>query len=135
MPRRSATPSSAWRSTFAVHIRSGTLRLTQPIRAFAASAPAYACRTAEASSSERAPVTWPARSERSIVASEETRRRLTLLERLLIVGAVACLGWFGFVLARAWYYQSRHPATSTSTASRAPASPTSPQEAAPPLES
>ena len=51
------------------------------------------------------------------MASETARRRLTVIERLLILGAVVCLGWCVFVVARAWRYQSR----ATPTASSAPA--------------
>ena len=65
---------------------------------FVASASSCARPTDAASSCERAPVTWPARSERRpIMANEMNRRRLTLLERLLVVGGVACLAWCAFV--------------------------------------
>jgi sortase A len=48
------------------------------------------------------------------MASETARRRLTVIERLLILGAVVCLGWCVFVVARAWRYQSRATATTAS---------------------
>jgi sortase A len=48
------------------------------------------------------------------MASETARRRLTVIERLLILGAVVCLGWCVFVVARAWRYQSRATATTSS---------------------
>jgi sortase A len=48
------------------------------------------------------------------MASETARRRLTVIERLLILGAVVCLGWCVFVVARTWRYQSRATATTSS---------------------
>jgi sortase A len=66
------------------------------------------------------------------MASETARKRLVLLERLLILGAVACLCWCVFVVARAWPYQSRQPATTFSAPhSQAP----SEEAAAPPAAS
>ncbi len=54
------------------------------------------------------------------MASETARKRLTMVERLLILGAVVSLSWCVFVVARAWRYQSRELPTTSS----APASPT-----------
>jgi sortase A len=66
------------------------------------------------------------------MASETARKRLVMLERLLILGAVVCLCWCVFVVARAWRYQSRQPATTSSaTHSHAP----SEEAAAPPAAS
>jgi len=55
------------------------------------------------------------------MASETARKRLVLLERILILAAVVCLCWCVFVVTRAWHYQSRHPAAvSSAPASTAP---------------
>ena len=63
------------------------------------------------------------------MASEVARKPLRVVERLLILGAVVCLGWYVFVGARAWRYQSRQlPATSGTPASTTP----SRETAAPP---
>jgi sortase A len=53
--------------------------------------------------------------------SETARKRVTMIERLLILGAVVCLCWGVFVVARAWRYQSRQlPTTSLAPASQTP---------------
>ena len=55
------------------------------------------------------------------MASDATRRRLTAIERLLILGAVVCLCWCGFVVVRAWRFQSRAiPVASSTPAPSAP---------------
>ena len=74
------------------------------------------------------------------MASETARKRLVLLERVLILGAVVCLCWCVFVVTRARHYQSRYPpAVSSAPASLAPAPSAEPpaapskETAAPPL--
>jgi sortase A len=51
--------------------------------------------------------------------SETARKRLAMVEWLLILGAAVCLGWSAFVVARAWLYQSRQlPITLSAPASQ-----------------
>lgn len=60
------------------------------------------------------------------MASEMARKRLKVVERLLILGGVVCVFWCVFVVARAWRFQSRQ----IPTASSAPASQAPPENAA-----
>jgi len=66
------------------------------------------------------------------MASETARKRLVLLERVLILGAIVCICWCVFVVARSWRYQSGHPAAASNAPASAPASEAPPQETAGP---
>ena len=66
--------------------------------------------------------------------SEAAARPFEVIHRLLVIGGVACLGWYAFVAARAWRYQTaKHsvavqmPVTPPSAGAARPAeSPTAP---------
>jgi sortase A len=52
--------------------------------------------------------------------NETATHPFLIIQRLLIVGGVACLGWYGFVAARAWRYQSAKHAVAVQMPAKPP---------------
>jgi sortase A len=74
------------------------------------------------------------------MSNELKASRSLMVQRLLVLAGIACLGWYGYVAARAWRYQATHRTMIVQTPAATPVAPPDavveghPAEPAPPSE-